>query len=444
MDLISKELGSYRLVEKLGQGEVATVYRAYQETLDRSVAVKVVNAEFTSHIGFLSRFNREASIIAKLRHPHILSLYDYGQQDGLVYLVMDLVKDDSLATRMQGKPMEWHTAASLVLPIAQALAYVHSQNIMHRDVKPTNILIGHGDWPLLSDFGIVKVARADRPVPLVSEPASAQYYMSPEQAQTVQVDGRSDIYSLGVVLYELVTGLRPFRADTPLEVMMQHLNEMPESPCEINPSLPAMGEAIILRAMTKNPGGRYQLMNEMVNALQVALTQTAAGSFDPTYTPMIARHETCPRCGAPVNMLGRFCTKCGATLRPGSGNLSRPAPEEDKPELGKQFEGEVRFVLDSGSEIVFPPKTELIVGRVDKNSEEFPDIDLGPHEGAVMGVSRLHAQLRKYGDVWVIEDRGSTNGTFINGRRITRGEEALLREGDRLRCGRLTMTFRTE
>ena len=442
-DLSSQELGEYRLIEKLGQGQTATVYRAYPASLNRPVAVKVLDPAFTSKIGFVSRFKREARLVARLRHPHILPLYDYGEQKGLIYLVTDYVEGSTLRTRMQGEPMEWHQAASLLLPIARALAYVHSQGVTHRDVKPSNVLIGRNDWPLLSDFGIAKEARADMPATMSGEATGLPYYyMSPEQAQTIQVDERSDIYSLGVVLYELVTGRLPFRGDSPLEVMRQHLNETAESPCAINPSLPAMGEAIIMRAMTKNPGGRYQLMGEMVNALQVALTQTSLGSVDPTYTPMIARHETCPRCGAPVNMLGRYCTKCGAKLRPGSGFLSRAQPEAtaEKPPAAARA-GEFRFVLESGSEIYFPPKVELIIGRADKNSELFPDIDLSPHDGATLGVSRVHAQLRQYGDAWVVEDQGSTNGTFVNGRRVGRGEEVALRLGDRLRCGRLVLTF---
>jgi serine/threonine protein kinase len=437
-------LGEYRLIEKLGQGQTATVYRAYQASLNRPVAVKVLHPDYTSKIGFVSRFKREARLVARLRHPHILPLYDYGEHKGLVYLVTDYVEGNTLQSRLHGELTEWHQAASLLLPIARALAYVHSQGVTHRDVKPSNILIGPNDWPLLADFGIAKIARADMPATMTGKAIDIPYYMSPEQAQTIQVDERADIYSLGVVLYELVTGRLPFTGDSPLEVMRQHLNEMPESPCAINPSLPAMGEAIIMRAMTKNPGGRYQLMGELVNALQVALTQTSMGSVDPTYTPMIARHETCPRCGAPVNMLGRYCTKCGAKLRPGSGFLSRPQPETPADTTpGKSRAGEFRFVLESGRVIYFPPKTELTIGRADKNSELFPDIDLAPHDGATLGVSRVHAQLRLYGDSWIVEDQGSTNGTFVNGRRVGRGEEVGLRIGDRLRCGRLVMTFQT-
>ena len=442
MSLVGKELGQYKLVEQIGQGGLATVYRAFQRALDRWVVLKILHERYASDMGFLTRFHREARQVMKLRHPHILPVYDHDVRDGLAYWVMDYANSGSLESRLTGKPMAWADAAALLLPIARALAYAHSQGVTHCDVKPRNILLARGDWPLLSDFGMMRLARAPRSAAIASEPVDSLLYRSPEQAQAIECDNRSDIYALGIVLYEMVTGKKPFSASTPIAMVQQHVSRMPDPPAMLNPELPAMAEAIILRAMSKNPGARYQSMEEMVNALQIALTQTAAGSRDPTYTPMIARHITCPRCGAMVTTLSRYCNKCGATLN----NIDLPPAPQEPQSVGKspsQAPAGARFVLEVGVEIAFPPKTELIVGRADAHSDEYPDIDLGPHDGAARGVSRLHARLYQRGEVWVLEDAGSTNGTFLNGRRVGSGEETVLRDNDRVRCGQLALTFKT-
>ena len=441
MNLVGRELGQYRLVEKIGQSRLATVYRAYQRSLDRWVALKILDAAQVSNTAFLVRFHREVRQLVKLRHPHILSVYDHEVRDGFAFLIMDYADGGSLGSRLTGQPMPWHAAAALLLPVARALAYAHGQGVTHCNVKPHNILLARGDWPLLSDFGMARLERTTRTMTVASEPVDALAYRSPEQAQAIECDRRSDIYSLGVLMYEMVTGRRPFDALTSLEMVQQHVSRTPEPPTRHNPELPAMAEAMILRAMAKNPGARYQSMEEMVNALQAALTQTAEGTRDPTYTPMVARHITCPRCGAVVNLLGRYCPKCGATLR--STDLLRPVAAEREESQTPEAIGP-RFVLANGSEIVFPPKAELAIGRADALNEEYPDIDLGPHQGAVRGVSRLHARLYHRGNAWVIEDPGSTNGTFLNGRRVASGEETLLREGDRIRCGQLSMTYRSK
>ena len=441
MNLVGQELGQYRIVEKVGQGRLATVYRAYQRSLDRWVALKVLETAQVSNAAFLMRFHREARQRVKLRHPHILSVYHHEVRDGYAFLIMDYADGGSLGSRLAGQPMPWHAAAALALPVARALAYAHSQGVTHCNLKPHNILLARGDWPLLSDFGMGRLEHTGRMASVASEPVDALAYRSPEQAQAIECDRRSDIYSLGVVLYQMVTGRRPFDAATSLEIVQQHVSRMPEPPTQHNPELPAMAEALILRALAKNPGARYQSMEEMVNALQVALTQTSAGTRDPTYTPMVARHITCLRCGAVVNLLGRYCPKCGATLR--STDLLRPAAAEGEGSKTPEATGP-RFVLENGSQIVFPPKAELAIGRADALNEEYPDIDLGPQHGAARGVSRLHARLYHRGDAWVIQDAGSTNGTFLNGRRVAGGEETLLREGDRIRCGQLSMTYRAK
>jgi serine/threonine protein kinase/uncharacterized protein YraI len=267
-DQPNNQLGQYRLIEEIGQGGMATVYKAYQSSLDRFVAIKVLPR--THDALFAARFKREARAIAQLQHHNILPVHDYGEQDGLLYLVMQYIPNGVTLGDLLGKPMEPTRALRLIGRILDALEYAHNHNVVHRDIKPSNILMSSPTWPMLADFGIVKLLNDDQSLTYSGLIVGTVAYMAPEQAMSRPVDARTDLYATGIMLYEMVTGRVPFDADAPLAMLMKQAYEAPPPPRSINPDLPAAVEAIILRALTKDPSGRYQGAGEMAAALERA------------------------------------------------------------------------------------------------------------------------------------------------------------------------------
>jgi len=266
--LVGQTLGQYRLVERIGRGGMATVYKAYQPSLDRYVAVKVLPTYLAQDPDFATRFRREARAIAQLNHPHILPVHDFGQEGELSYIVMRYVEGGTLK-KILGQPLALDRVVDLIAQVGDALDYAHQQGIIHRDVKPANVLLDRGKWALLSDFGLAKMAAASVQITrtgVLGTPA----YMSPEQAQGKPVDAQSDIYSLGIMLFEMLTGQVPFDADTPLAVLIKHLTAALPLPRQVNPDIPEPVERVILKAVAKDPEDRYQRMSEMVEALRRA------------------------------------------------------------------------------------------------------------------------------------------------------------------------------
>ena len=274
--LIGQTLGKYTIKEKIGRGGMAEVYKAYQKNLDRYVAVKVMHSfliDFEEE-NFLKRFSREAKTMASLNHPHIVRVYDFdsfGPRSH--YLVMDYVSGGSLKERLEalaaaGKRMSLAQSIKIITQIADALAYAHHRDMVHRDIKPANILLDKNEEPYLTDFGIVKMVGGQTmgytaTGALIGTPA----YMSPEQALGKPGDKRSDLYSLGIMLFQMVTGKLPFNADTPLAVAMKHVSEQVPLPVKFNPDVPPMLQSIILKALAKEPNDRFQTVGEMAVAL---------------------------------------------------------------------------------------------------------------------------------------------------------------------------------
>jgi serine/threonine protein kinase len=267
--LIGQSIDRYHILEQLGEGGMAVVYKAYDTHLDCSVAVKVILPSYEHTDKFLKRFEREARALAKLSHPNIVGVIDYGQRDGLPYLVMEYLPGGTLKQKL-GQSMSWQEAARLIAPIARALAYAHQQGILHRDVKPSNILITQSGEPMLSDFGLAKILEAQETVDLTGSMGvvGTPEYMAPEQITGNEVDRRADIYALGVVFYELVTGRTPYRADTPAAVMIKAATEALPRPTLFIPGLPGNVEQVILKAVEKDPGNRYQSMDEFAQVLE--------------------------------------------------------------------------------------------------------------------------------------------------------------------------------
>jgi hypothetical protein len=271
-DLTGKHLGPYQIVAPLGKGGMGIVYKAYQPSLRRYVALKVLPQRYTDDPTFVGRFWQEARAAAKLEHPHILPIYDYGEHEGYHYIAMQLVRDGSLAQLLHGNPLLLEQIGYIVAQVSAALDYAHSREVIHRDVKPDNILISRQSGCMLTDFGIAKLLESTAHLTQIGTSIGTPTYMSPEQIRGDEdVDGRSDIYSLGIVLYEMATGRPPFQGENSQAIQWKHLNEPPRPPRSLNPTLPAEVAAVILKALAKKREGRYASASAMAQVLQAAL-----------------------------------------------------------------------------------------------------------------------------------------------------------------------------
>ncbi|MFQ5613793.1 MAG: protein kinase [Anaerolineae bacterium] len=295
-DLTGRTLGQYRIVEQIGQGGMATVFKAYQAALDRYVAVKVLPPYYAHEAGFSERFTREAKAIAQLDHPHILPVYDFGQEEGFSYLVMKYVPAGTLKSKL-GAPLPLEEMVTIIEDIAGALDHAHQRGVIHRDVKPGNVLVDQTGWLYLTDFGLAKIAEGSIQLTGSGVGLGTPAYTSPEQGQGQKVDHTTDIYSLGVVLYQFTTGRLPFEAETPFAIVLMHIADPLPMPRSINPDLPEDVERVILKAMAKAPEERYQSAGEMAAALRQAATTAlreapTATALPPTPPPAAAPSAT--------------------------------------------------------------------------------------------------------------------------------------------------------
>jgi len=262
-------IGPYRIVEQTGRGGMATVYKAYQPALARYVAVKVLPAFFAEEDGFRQRFQQEAIAVARLRHPNILVVFDYGEENGIPYLVGDYIDGGTLAEQV-GTPLPLDYSMGILAPIASALDYAHTRGILHRDVKPSNVLLQRDGTPILADFGLAKMMGSLSRLTGTGVAMGTPEYMAPEQAAGEAVDAGADNYALAVVAYELLTGRVPFSADTPLAVLLAHLHKPLPLPRTVNPALPAAVEDVLLKGLAKNPAERYPTASAFILALSSA------------------------------------------------------------------------------------------------------------------------------------------------------------------------------
>jgi serine/threonine protein kinase len=266
--LVGETLGQYRLTKELGKGGFATVYRALQPALNRHVAIKILHPEYVRDQRALRRFKREALAVARLNHPNIVTVFDYGEHEGRAYLVMEYIEGSTLKGRL-GKPVSYTQALELVTAVASALDYAHSKGLIHRDIKPANILFTHEGRIVLSDFGIVRLA--DDQSSLTRGVIGTPYYMSPEQALGREVDGRTDLYSLGIVLFEMLTGRVPFKGESPVATLSMHASLPVPVARELNPSLTEGVERVVRIALQKTPEDRFQTGLEFRSALAEAI-----------------------------------------------------------------------------------------------------------------------------------------------------------------------------
>ncbi len=403
-ELIGRTFGGYELKEHVGTGGVASIYKGFDDKLSRWVAIKVVpiqSAGGASEETMLARFRLEAQAIAQLRHRNILTIYGYGEEEVWAYIVMEYVPGGSLADRIEpGTPYTWEQALTIVIPVSQALAFAHDHNIIHRDIKPANILMPQDDWPLLADFGLAKMEQTARPnLTMPGQVLGTMAYAAPEQIQEGEIDAGIDIYSLGIVLYELLAGKLPFQGETSFDFLMARLTEPPLPIVEANPNVPPAFVPLLDKALAQDRSDRYQTMVDFSQDLIDVRYQLGRSTYD------AGGHE-------PTSVMGT------------------QELQETKVSLR---------LTTSGKQISTQGQEVLVVGRAHKKN--VPDIDLGPHGGTKAGVSRRHSRLLRENDQWFIEDLGSTNGTFVNDTKIEARKKVPITKGDTLRFGQIEMVF---
>jgi hypothetical protein len=469
-------LGQYRVQELIGVGGMARVYRGYQPTLARDVAIKVIPAQDPRGAGpgrveFLRLFESEARLIANLAHPYIVPIHDFGVDHEWAYLVMELithgsVRDEMNKAQASGQRVDLLWTLAILDQVATALDFAHMRGVAHLDVKPGNMLLRERSMVVLSDFGVARIL-ADRGggaggTGVMGTPQ----YMAPEQTiPNGPVDGRSDIYALGVVLFECVTGRLPFQGETSDAIMRQQRETPPPPPRSLEPSLPPIVERIILRAMAKDPHARYAQAGDMAQALRqahVELAQTIAQAEYPQmaqraaptsaintapsgapapvaqpYAPAaqalgatpahngVGENARCFRCGAVNSPAARFCLACGYDL-----TSTRASADTFRAMTGRPLR--CRLIFQNGQ----------FTGRPLMLHQGVTTIGRGPGNDLLLGdgsVSRTHARLSFARGVWYIEDMGSSNGVWVNRKQI-KGQLAL-RHGDFVRFGNIEAIF---
>jgi serine/threonine protein kinase len=471
--LVGKSLGQFRIRERIGAGGMATVFKAYQPTLDRYVAVKVLPAYHARDPIFVKRFTQEARSVAKLAHPNIVQIHDFGEQDNITYIVMEYVDGGTLKDRLRERPLTVPEAVDFVIQAAEGLGSAHSHGIIHRDVKPANMLLRRDGHLLLSDFGIAKILEGTVNLTRVGTGIGTPQYMSPEQGTGQPVDRRSDIYSLGIVLYHALAGNVPFTAESPLSITVKHLNDpLPLEKLRAK-GVPQPIEQVLLRMTAKTPGERYQTTDALIDALTRALTaaqltlprwrtglqsaglpgpapdQQGAASgqfyhpggglgqvsqplsqpFQPSMpsirSPIVT--VTCFRCGEANHSDRLFCTSCGYELSDKWASADRYIGPTSRPILA-------RLTLQNGQmagrSYLFH-QVVTTIGRTNGN-----DLIISGRT-----VSRRHARLWFEGGRWYLGDMQSANGTLVNNMRLQPNQAAPLNDGDVINFGDEVVVF---
>lgn len=270
--VVGETIGSYRIVQQLGQGGMATVFKAYHPLLERYVALKALHPAFKEDPNFLGRFQREAKVVAKLEHPNIVPIFDFAEHEGRPYLVMKYIEGETLKARMSRESLAKHEIIAIVESVGAALSYAHNQGILHRDVKPSNVLLGNDGQIYLADFGLARIAQAGESSISSDMLVGTPQYISPEQAMgKSDLDAGTDIYSFGVMLYEMVTGKVPFNADTPYAIIHDHIYSPLPLPSQINPNVSQPVENVLLKALAKERPDRFPDIQSLVSGFNKAI-----------------------------------------------------------------------------------------------------------------------------------------------------------------------------
>lgn len=283
---VGETIGPYKITGLIGQGGMATIFKAHQLTLDRDVALKVIHPALNQDPSFLVRLNREAGIVARLNHPNIVPVYDYGECEGAPYLVMRFIQGKTLKTVMQEGRLDTEQILPIARAIANALTYAHAHGVLHRDVKPSNILLDDEGGIFLTDFGLARLSASSESTLSRDMMIGSPQYVSPEQAKSEPIDERSDVYSFGIVLYEMFTGRVPFSEDTPYATVMAQINDPLPAPRSVSSTVPPAVEMVLDKALAKDPSQRYASVSEMMAALENAAHGPQVAD-DPDKIPII-------------------------------------------------------------------------------------------------------------------------------------------------------------
>jgi len=286
--VVGENVGPYRIIAQLGRGGMATVFKAYHPSLDRYVALKALHPAFMEDPNFLARFQREARVVAKLEHPNIVPIYDFAEHEGRPYLVMKFIEGETLKARLVRQGVLQDQINNIVKAVGEGLTYAHGRGILHRDVKPSNVLISNDERIYLADFGLARIAQAGESTISGDMMLGTPQYISPEQAMGIsELDEGTDIYSFGVMLYELFVGQVPFSADTPFSIIHDHIYTPLPLPRAVNPDVPEAIERVLLKALAKERADRFETISVLVEAFSRAFSATGAALAAVSATPVL-------------------------------------------------------------------------------------------------------------------------------------------------------------
>lgn len=359
---IGDTIGSYQLTGKLGSGGMATVYKGYHQRLQREVAVKVMHAPLMNDPDFMSRFEREAQIIGKLYHAHIVPLFDFNQHNGQPYLIMRYIEGQTLKDRMESDPPTLEQIVQIVEAVSSALTYAHQAGVLHRDIKPSNVLIDTHGTPYLTDFGLARLVQTGESSLSAGMVVGTPNYISPEQADGQhEVTERSDVYSFGIMLYELVVGRVPFIAKTPYATLHKQIYDAPPLPSQLNPEVPTEVEMVLLKALEKDPAERYATPADLAEAFKDAVARSGLSQLNPE------RSRVVPRDMPPTPAINAAPSAFGVGLVP---DHNDPAPAKPKRSLPTDDHGDVLLLLSGEDSWANLPQTEIVRRRQKKRRDE--------------------------------------------------------------------------
>ena len=464
-----EKIGRYQLVEQIGQGGITAVYVATDTAFHRQVVLKVLHPHLAQNVEFKERFRREIDTLARLQHPNIVTLYDMGETDALTYLVTEYMDGGSLADAIsravrQGSQVEMDYGLQIILQTANGLMHAHSQNVIHRDVKPSNILLSSSGRAAIGDFGVA-LYQGQSTQTAIGTTLGTPLYMAPEQVRAEAADARTDVYALGVVLFEVLTGKRPFTGNGPMAIIVKVIQEPPPSPRQFNPLVTPALEAVVIKALAKNPDDRFQTMADFHAALDAA-----SRNLTPTETIDREFDQQQDRPG----LFKRLLADAAALVSRLTGTESRPTehqpddqvniPPEETPSLQPSF-------LDEDEALSGYATTEILPHDVGSYPITAPLAEeagiawllalSGPYRGrqfqikdsVIIGrktfeltendhqVSQNHARIMLQDGRFLIEDLNSTNGTMVNSVPVLPRMPQPLQDRDEIRIGRTAMIF---